>query len=82
MSNLNITREDIEKLNKALSAGYSPDPVTQALLDTFHRLDLPKPKLMTGFGGILRVEDLESTLKTVTFDVKDIKIWPKPGKKK
>jgi len=78
-----ITRADVEALNKALSAGYDHiDPVSRKLLDTFGRLDLPKPKLMKSYGAPLQVESLEAILKTESFSLRDLKLYGNIGRKK
>ena len=75
----NITAADVDALQKALSVGYNPiDPISQALLDTLHRLGLSKKILMGGYGGVLQVEDI----MLPTFDMKDLKLWPNIGSKK
>ena len=55
-----VSQNEVEALNKALSAGYGyagrPTDLTQ--------------------GGVIQVESLESTLKVVTFDMKNLKLWP------
>src|SRR6185369_10744146 len=55
-----VTPEDIEALNKAISAGYG---------------GAGKPTDLT-YGGVIQAESLESTLKSVTFDMKNLKFWP------
>lgn len=55
-----VTPEDIEALNKAITAGYG---------------GAGKPTDLT-YGGVLQAESLESTLKSVTFDMKNLKFWP------
>ena len=54
------TQEDIESLNKAISAGYGY---------------AGKPTDLT-YGGVIQTESLDSTLKSVTFDMKNLKFWP------
>lgn len=54
------TQEDIEALNKAISAGYGY---------------AGKPTDLT-YGGVIQTESLDSTLKSVTFDMKNLKFWP------
>lgn len=55
-----ITQDEIESLNKALTAGYG---------------GAGKPTDLTG-GGVLQAESLDSTLKSVTFEMKNLKFWP------
>ena len=55
-----VSQSDIEALNKALSAGYGY---------------AGKPSDLTG-GGVIQAESLEATLKSVTFDMKNLKLWP------
>jgi hypothetical protein len=55
-----VSPQDVETLNKALVAGYG---------------GAGKPTELTG-GGVLQSESLESTLKSVTFDMKNLKFWP------
>lgn len=55
-----VSQGDIEALNKALSAGYGY---------------AGKPSDLTG-GGVIQAESLEATLKSVTFDMKNLKLWP------
>lgn len=49
--------QDVDELNKALSAGTQRPPASG--------------------GSALRVESLEATLRTVTFTLQNIKLWPK-----
>lgn len=55
-----VTPEEIEALNKAITAGYG---------------GAGKPTDLT-YGGVIQTESLESTLKSVTFDMKNLKMWP------
>jgi hypothetical protein len=55
-----VSQSDIEALNKALTAGYG---------------GAGKPTDLT-YGGVLQAESLEATLKSVTFDMKNLKFWP------
>lgn len=55
-----VSQGDIENLNKAITAGYG---------------GAGKPTDLT-YGGVLQAESLESTLKSVTFDMKNLKMWP------
>lgn len=55
-----VTPEDVENLNKAITAGYG---------------GAGKPTDLT-YGGVIQAESLESTLKSVTFDMKNLKFWP------
>jgi hypothetical protein len=55
-----ITPEEVENLNKAITAGYG---------------GAGKPTDLT-YGGVIQAESLESTLKSVTFDMKNLKFWP------
>lgn len=55
-----VSATEIEALNKAISAGYG---------------GAGKPTDLT-YGGVLQAESLESTLKSVTFDMKNLKFWP------
>ena len=55
-----VSQADIENLNKAITAGYG---------------GAGKPTDLT-YGGVLQAESLESTLKSVTFDMKNLKMWP------
>jgi hypothetical protein len=55
-----VSTQDIEALNKAISAGYG---------------GAGKPTDLT-YGGVLQAESLEATLKSVTFDMKNLKFWP------
>lgn len=74
---MSISSKDVNDLNRALTAGMygypTLDPVTQGLMDTFFRLDLPKVDLMKSYGAGLSVEDLSVVMKSVTFDEKNIK---------
>jgi hypothetical protein len=54
------TPEDIESLQKAITAGYGY---------------AGKPTDLT-YGGVIQTESLETTLKSVTFDMKNLKFWP------
>lgn len=53
----NSTAEQVQELNKALTAGYASDPGSQS------------------GGGALRVESLDSTLKIVSFMMKNIVLY-------
>jgi len=55
-----VSGDDIEKLNKAITAGYG---------------GAGKPTDLV-YGGVLQAESLEATLKSVTFDMKNLKLWP------
>ena len=55
-----VSPEEIESLNKAITAGYG---------------GAGKPTDLT-YGGVLQAESLESTLKSITFDMKNLKFWP------
>ena len=55
-----VTAAEIESLNKAISAGYG---------------GAGRPTDLT-YGGVLQAESLETTLKSVTFDMKNLKMWP------
>jgi hypothetical protein len=55
-----VSPEEVEALNKAITAGYG---------------GAGKPTDLT-YGGVLQAESLESTLKSITFDMKNLKMWP------
>lgn len=55
-----VSATDIEALNKAITAGYG---------------GAGKPTDLT-YGGVLQAESLEATLKSITFDMKNLKMWP------
>lgn len=55
-----VSPEEIDALNKAITAGYG---------------GAGKPTDLT-YGGVLQAESLESTLKSITFDMKNLKMWP------
>jgi hypothetical protein len=55
-----VNAEQIESLNKAITAGYG---------------GAGKPTDLT-YGGVIQAESLEATLKSVTFDMKNLKFWP------
>ncbi len=55
-----VSAQDIEALNKAITAGYG---------------GAGKPTDLT-YGGVLQAESLEATLKSITFDMKNLKFWP------
>ena len=55
-----VTQAEVESLNKAITAGYG---------------GAGKPTDLT-YGGVLQAESLESTLKSVTYDAKNLKLWP------
>jgi hypothetical protein len=55
-----VSQGDVENLNKAITAGYG---------------GAGKPTDLT-YGGVLQAESLEATLKSVTFDMKNLKLWP------
>ena len=55
-----VSQSEIEALNKAISAGYGGAGRPTDLV----------------YGGVIQTESLESTLKVVTFDMKNLKFWP------
>jgi hypothetical protein len=55
-----VSQADVENLNKAITAGYG---------------GAGKPTDLT-YGGVIQAESLEATLKSVTFDMKNLKMWP------
>jgi hypothetical protein len=55
-----VTPEEVENLQKAITAGYG---------------GAGKPTDLT-YGGVIQTESLETTLKSVTFDMKNLKMWP------
>lgn len=55
-----VSAEEVEALQKAMSAGYGY---------------AGKPTDLT-YGGVIQTESLETTLKSVTFDMKNLKFWP------
>lgn len=55
-----VSAQDLEILQKAMSAGYGY---------------AGKPTDLT-YGGVIQTESLESTLKSITFDMKNLKFWP------
>lgn len=55
-----VSPEDVESLNKAITAGYG---------------GAGKPTDLV-YGGVIQAESLDATLKSVTFDMKNLKFWP------
>lgn len=55
-----VSAEEVEALQKAMSAGYGY---------------AGKPTDLT-YGGVIQTESLETTLKSITFDMKNLKFWP------
>jgi hypothetical protein len=55
-----VSPSEVDALNKAITAGYG---------------GAGKPTDLT-YGGVLQAESLESTLKSITFDMKNLKMWP------
>jgi len=55
-----VSAQEVDRLQKALTAGYG---------------GAGKPTDLT-HGGVLQAESLETTLKSVTFDMKNLKFWP------
>ena len=55
-----VSAQEVESLQKAIAAGYG---------------GAGKPTDLT-YGGVIQTESLESTLKSVTFDMKNLKFWP------
>jgi hypothetical protein len=55
-----VTPDDVENLQKAITAGYG---------------GAGRPTDLT-YGGVIQTESLETTLKSVTFDMKNLKLWP------
>lgn len=54
-----VSQQDVDELNKALSAGA----------------DINKPSVEAGQGFALRVESLENTLRNTTYRMEHIKLW-------
>lgn len=55
-----VSQAEVESLQKAITAGYG---------------GAGKPTDLT-YGGVIQTESLESTLKSVTYDMKNLKFWP------
>ena len=55
-----LSQDEVENLSKALTAGYG---------------GAGRPTDLT-YGGVLQTESLEATLKVVTFDMQNLKLWP------
>jgi hypothetical protein len=55
-----VSQAEVEALNKAITAGYGGAGRPTDLV----------------YGGVIQTESLESTLKVVTFDMKNLKFWP------
>ncbi len=55
-----VSAADLEALNKAITAGYGGSGKPTDLV----------------YGGVIQAESLEATLKSVTFDMKNMKLWP------
>jgi hypothetical protein len=55
-----VSAEEVQALQKAITAGYGYSG---------------RPTDLT-HGGVLQTESLEATLKSVTFDMKNLKFWP------
>lgn len=55
-----VSQDEMQSLQKAITAGYG---------------GAGKPTDLT-YGGVIQSESLESTLKSVTFDMKNLKMWP------
>lgn len=55
-----VTPQEVENLQKAITAGYGY---------------AGRPTDLT-YGGVIQTESLETTLKSVTFDMKNLKMWP------
>ena len=55
-----VTPQEMENLQKAITAGYG---------------GAGRPTDLT-YGGVIQTESLETTLKSVTFDMKNLKMWP------
>ena len=55
-----VSQSEAENLAKALTAGYGGAGRPTDLV----------------YGGVIQTESLESTLKIVTFDMKNLKLWP------
>ena len=55
-----VTPDEAQNLQKAITAGYG---------------GAGKPTDLT-YGGVIQTESLETTLKSVTFDMKNLKLWP------
>jgi hypothetical protein len=55
-----VTQQEVESLNKAISAGYPTGANAAGLVGS----------------GVLQVESLDSTLRAVTFEQKHLQFWP------
>ena len=70
--------KEIKALLKALEAGMHDTPpeikVANQLKELLDKLGIKSAKVYSTYGGVLKIESLESILKSVTFDDKSIKL--------
>lgn len=73
------TKKALDALLKALEVGMYETPVeikvSNQLKDFLRKLGIKSAKTSTTYGGALKIEGLDSILKQVTFDDKNIKLW-------
>ena len=66
----------IKSLSDVLGTGLSSEDLKKFLLANFlKKLGLKSIDMSPFVGGPLKVESLEATLKQVTFDVGNLKLW-------
>lgn len=72
------TKKALDALIKALEAGMYDTPpeikVANQLKELLDKLGIKSAKVYPTYGGVLKIESLESILKSVTFDDKSIKL--------
>lgn len=73
------TKKALDALLKALEVGMYETPpeikVANQLKDFLRKLGIKSAKTSITYGGSLKIEGLDSILKQVTFDDKNIKLW-------
>lgn len=73
------TKKAIDALIKALEQGMYDTPkdifVSNQLKSLLIRLGIKSAKIYSTYGGTLKIESLESILKSVTFDDTKLKLW-------
>lgn len=79
------TKKALDSLLKALETGMYDTPaeikVSNQLKDFLSKLGIKSAKRDPFYGGALKIESLESVLKSVTFDDTALKNWSKLGTK-
>lgn len=73
------TKKALDALLKALEVGMYETPpeikVANQLKDFLRKLGIKSAKTSSTYGGSLKIEGLDTILKQVTFEDKNLKLW-------